>query len=235
MGKEEKTARSEQSRVLTIIGIVLCVLLIPMLIINITMIVDSYVHEDEVPSFFGLTPMIVLTESMEPVIDAGDLIVCKPVEVSDIAKGDIISFYDPMSTKNSVVTHRVVDILDIDGVIYFETMGDNNDGAKDVKPVAADKVIGRYSFRIRWVGSILMFMQSTLGLVVCIGVPLVLLIAYELIRRMVYEKSNNSDVDKMRAELEALKAEKERLEAEKRGTEETEETAGDEEEDKDNN
>lgn len=215
MGNKEKAARSKQSKVLTIVGIVLCVLLIPMLIINITMIIDSFVHEDEVPSFFGLTPMIVLTESMEPNIKAGDLIVCKPVDAKDIAVGDVISFFDPMSTTGSVVTHRVTEIIDEDGVLYFRTMGDNNDGAADPKPVAGDKVVGRYSFRIGGLGSALMFMQSTPGLIVCIGVPLVLLIGYELIRRMIYEKSNNTDIDKMRAELEALKAEKERLESEK--------------------
>lgn len=217
MGDKKKTARSKQCRVLTIIGIVLCVLLIPMLVINVTMIVNSFVHKDEVPSFFGLTPMIVLTESMEPEIKAGDLIVCKPVEASDIKVGDVISFFDPMSSSGAVVTHRVIEILETDGKLYFRTMGDNNDGAEDPKPVAGDKVVGLYSFRIGGLGSALMFMQSTPGLIVCIGVPLVLLIAYELIRRMIYEKSNRSDVDQMRAELEALKAEKERLEAEKQG------------------
>ena len=99
------------------------------------------------------------------------------------------------------------------GKIYFKTKGDANN-AEDYKPVPAENLVGEYQFRIAGVGKVLMFMQTTLGLVVCVGVPLVALITYELLRRRKYEKSNESDIDKMRAELEALRAEKEKLAAE---------------------
>lgn len=214
MDNNSKPELRKRDRVLTIVGIILCVLLIPMLVINITMIIGSYVHKDEVPSFLGLTPMIVLTESMEPDIKAGDLIVCKPIEAGDVKVGDVISFFDPMSTTDAVVTHRVVEIIEKEGVLSFRTKGDNNN-AEDYMPVPSENLVGRYSFRIPVVGRILMFMQTTLGLIVCIGIPLVALIAYELIRRRMYEKGKDTDVDEMRAELEALRAEKERLEAER--------------------
>ena len=61
---DQKQKKSVGHRILTVVGIVLCVILIPMLIINCTLIVKSFAHHDEVPSMFGIAPMIVLTDSM---------------------------------------------------------------------------------------------------------------------------------------------------------------------------
>jgi hypothetical protein len=53
-----------------------------------------------------------------------------------------------------------------------------------------------------------MFMQTTWGWVICIAVPLVLFLAYELISRKKSDKSKAKDMDALLAELEALKAAK---------------------------
>ena len=49
-------------------------------------------------------------------------------------------------------------------------------------------------------------MQSTAGLVVCVVVPIILLVGYDLLRRKKYEKNQEQDVAALMAELEALKA-----------------------------
>ena len=71
MNEAEKSTTLHKS--LTIIGIILCVILIPMLIINCTLIVKSLINKDEVPDFGGAVPFIVLTDSMYPDIKSGDL------------------------------------------------------------------------------------------------------------------------------------------------------------------
>ena len=91
----KKTADKKQKS-LTIIGIIFCLILLPILIVNITLIAKSYIHADEVPSVGGKFPMIVLTDSMYPEIESGDLIICNTAEAEEIAEGDVISFYDPM-------------------------------------------------------------------------------------------------------------------------------------------
>lgn len=53
-----------------------------------------------------------------------------------------------------------------------------------------------------------MFMQTTTGLIVCVVLPIVLLVAYDVIRRQIYEKNKKADTDALLAELEALRAEK---------------------------
>ncbi len=212
MDNEKKPTAKKSSKVATIVGIVLCVILIPILIVNITMIIDSLIHKDEVPGFFGMTPMIVMSGSMEPQIMTGDLIIDKSIDADDVEMGDVITFFNPKK-KQEVITHKVIDIEDDgDGTRTFITHGINNTEGTNEK-VPEENLIGIYWFRIPKLGDILFFMQTTTGLIVCIGIPLILLVGYEILRRFVYEKKNKSDMDNMMAELEALRAEKERLEA----------------------
>lgn len=211
--KPEKKTDTKQ-KILTIIGTILCLIMLPMLFINVTLIVKSYVHADEVPSVGGKFPMIVLTDSMYPVIESGDLIICNTANAEEIAEGDVISFYDPMGNGTSVVTHRVLEIVKEDGEISFRTKGDNNN-AEDQVLVPADSLIGIYQTRIPKVGNVAMFMQTTTGLIVCVVLPIVLLVGYDVLRRRKYEKSQKQDTDALLAELEALramKAEKEKEE-----------------------
>lgn len=62
--------------------------------------------------------------------------------------------------------------------------------------------------RIAGAGHIAMFMQSTAGLIICVVLPIILLVGYDIIRRRIYEKNNKQDTDALLAELEALRAEK---------------------------
>ena len=66
--KEKKTNVDTKQKVMTIVGTLLCIILLPVLVINVTLIVKSYVNTDEVPTLGGYCPMIVLTDSMFPVI-----------------------------------------------------------------------------------------------------------------------------------------------------------------------
>lgn len=201
--KDKKWTRSQI--VGAAIGIAACVILLPLLIVNLILIVKSYVSEDEVPSIGGITPMIVLTDSMDPEIKSGDLIFTKAVDPESVAVGDIITFFDPDGNGTSTVTHRVVEVLREDG-LQFRTKGDANN-TEDRTPVPAENLIGVYRMRLPGLGQAAMFMQTTPGLLVCVVVPLVLLIGIDLLRRRRMEKEQSSDREDLLAQLEALKAE----------------------------
>ena len=177
--KKEAMAQKEQKkqRILTIVGIVLCVILVPILIINCTLIIKSYVNTDEVPTIGGVCPLIVLTDSMLPEISSGDLIICKEIDAKDVKVNDVISFFDPAGNGSSVVTHRVIEIVEEDGVTKWRTRGDNNN-TEDKVLVPFENLVGIWSgTRIAGAGSVAMFLQTTPGLIVCVICPLALFIA----------------------------------------------------------
>ena len=206
MGQTNSTKKTDsKQKLLTIIGTILCVILLPVLIINVTLIAKSYINADEVPSVGGMFPMIVLTDSMYPVIESGDLILCHTAEADEIKVDDVISFYDPMGSGTSVVTHRVMEVIVDDGEIQFRTKGDNNN-AEDPALVPAENLIGTYQSRIPKVGHVALFMQTTTGLIVCCVLPILLLVGYDVLRRKKFEKTQKQDTDALLAELEALRA-----------------------------
>ena len=206
--KEPQEQPTKLHKALTIVGIVLCVILIPMLIINCTLIIKSFINKDEVPNIGGVLPLIVLTDSMAPDIMSGDIIICQQTDPETIVVGDDIAFFDPAGNGTSIVTHRVIEIVEEDGQKYFRTKGINNN-TEDRVLVPMDKLVGKYTgIRIPGAGHIALFMQSTPGLIVCVVVPIILLVGYDMIRRRMYEKSKGNDMETLMAELEALKAAK---------------------------
>lgn len=211
-----KKSTSAGHKVLTAFGAMLCVILIPILILNCTLIVKSYMNKDQVPSVGGIFPMIILTDSMEPVFSSGDMIVCHTIDAEDVKEDDIICFYDPAGNGTATVTHRVTKVTtDENGELAWETKGDANN-TEDSALVPAKNLVGIYQRNFAGLGNVAMFMQTTQGLIVCVICPIILLVVYDVIRQRLYEKSKKKDTDALLAELEALRAEKEKKEQEEK-------------------
>lgn len=207
MSKQQKESTNFTHKAFTVIGTILCIILTPILIINLTLIAKSYINQDEVPSVGGWLPLIVLTDSMQPEIDGGDLIICHTIEAEEIKTGDVIAFFDPAGNGTSIVTHRVIEIVEENGELSFRTKGDNNN-AEDKLLVSENDLVAIYKTRIAGAGNVAMFMQSPTGLIVCVVLPIVMLVGYDLIRRKLYERKRDDDTAALMAELEALRAEK---------------------------
>ena len=222
MKNEKRDDRNKEKtsilyKAMTVLGAILCVILIPILIINCTLIIKSFTNSDKVPDMAGYFPMIVLTDSMYPGIQSGDLILCHTEDPEDVKVGDVISFFDPDGNGSSVVTHRVQEITtDENGGLAWITKGDANN-AVDRSAVPAGDLVGIYIRRFAGLGRTAMFMQTTQGLIICVVCPILLLLLYDMVRRRIYEKSRKDDRDALMAELEALRAEKEEKEKKNKG------------------
>ncbi len=73
---------------------------------------------------FSVFPKVIISGSMVPVIDIGDVVIIRELAGEEVQLGDIILF--PMYERKLVV-HRVIDIQHKDGQTFFETKGDAND------------------------------------------------------------------------------------------------------------
>ena len=206
--KQETTQTPPRNRALTVVGVILCIILIPLVLINCTLIVKQLINKDEVPNVGGVFPMIVLTNSMQGTFDGGSLIFCKTANAKDIKAGDIICFFDPAGNGSSTTTHRVKEVQTDDaGNISFITKGDANN-TEDKTPVPANKLVGKYWFRIAGLGSAAMFMQTTPGLIIFVIVPILLLVAYDVFRRRRFDAQKDAETAALEEELRALRAQK---------------------------
>jgi signal peptidase I len=66
----------------------------------------------------------VRSASMAPAVPRDSLAITAEVDPADIVLGDIVTF---RADSGAVVMHRVVEILDVNGVLRFRTQGDLND------------------------------------------------------------------------------------------------------------
>lgn len=209
--QQNKTSRN----IGIVIGILLCAVSIPVIIFNLFFIIQGFISPDKVPSMSGKTPLIVLTDSMFPTIEGGDLIICEEVKANEVQVGDVISFFDPASTSNAVVTHRVTKISEDKDGLKFNTKGDAN-SKEDSTKVPADKLVGKYTnTKISGLGNFCMWLKSVPGIIVCVGIPLVLLVGYDVIRRRMFAKKQAEKEAELKAELEKLKAQQKKDNASK--------------------
>ncbi|MFK8213997.1 signal peptidase I [Haloferax volcanii] len=136
------------------------------------------------PQAFGAdASYTVLSGSMSPTFDAGDVVVVRDVPPADISEGDILTYRAAGSAitdeRTDRVTHRVVAVDRSGDSPVFRTKGDANEDI-DSDPVAADRVVGRVWFHVPYLGLAAQFAQSRLGLVLFVILPGALLVVTEL-------------------------------------------------------
>ena len=192
-----------------VVSIIILIILIPILFVNGVILVNSFMHPDEIPSFFGWKPFIVLSGSMETEIDAGDVAVVKETDTASLKKGDIIAF----KSGEIVITHRIYDIIQEEGETRYITKGDNNN-AEDNGYVLPEQIEGVYQFKISRLGNIEMFIQTPIGMIVCLSVPFIILVLVQIVdskrnQKYIEEKGNKQKI--MEEEIERLKKENEEL------------------------
>jgi signal peptidase len=79
------------------------------------------------PHVLGYRTMTMLTASMSPSIDPGDVTVVTPLAVSDVTEGMVITYHIPIG-EHQLITHRVVSVEHgTDGSVTVQTKGDNNE------------------------------------------------------------------------------------------------------------
>lgn len=201
--------------VFTVLKAIIVIILLPIIFFNGVIIVDSILHKDEIPSFFGWKPFIVMSGSMQAELFAGDVAIIKEVDTNSLEVGDIIAYQE---SKDFVVTHRVIEeVIDEDGQRKFVTKGDNNNEV-DLKQVAMDQVEGKYVGKISKIGYLLLFIQTPIGTVISVSIPIAILLilhAIENKKNTKYMKEEADQNESLKQEIERLKQENEKLAKEK--------------------
>lgn len=91
---------------------------------------------------FPVYPSVIATGSMEPMIKPGDVILVDKAtsieEIYSLREGDVIQF----SRDAILISHRIIEIVEEEGVKLFYTKGDNN-SAPDFAPVRPEQVKGK--------------------------------------------------------------------------------------------
>lgn len=149
--------------IVKVISPILYMILIPIIIFNFTLIIKSFIDPNEIPDFFGYKSFVIVSGSMEPTIMTGDAILVKEVSEDEIKTNDIISF----SQEGTIVTHRITEMIEENGVKKYKTKGDNNN-SEDKEKITYEKIEGKYQFKIRQFGVIVEILKNKITLILLI-------------------------------------------------------------------
>ena len=107
----------------------------------------------------GITAHVELSDSMRPLLRAGDVVWLQRVGARDARVGDVVAFDDPRG--DATLLHREERIRrDAFGRLAFTTRGDANDEAESWA-IERDGSLGRYAgFRVPVVGRAVLALQG---------------------------------------------------------------------------
>ena len=177
-----------KSKAAKVLNTIVDIIVVLILVVSVLMVVLSLTTKSSgVPNLFGYAPMSVESYSMEPTINKGDLIIGKVT--NDIGYeykvGDIVTFPVEIQGVQTFNTHRIIEVIEDDGITYYKTQGDN----KDTNPIAdedmqtSDSIVAVYTgAKIPAIGNFFGFIRTQLGFFLCVLLPMILFFVYEAIR-----------------------------------------------------
>lgn len=186
-----------------IVDIVIVVLILFSVIISISSITAK--ANNGVPDLFGYTPFSVQTDSMKPTLREGDYIFIEECDAEELQVGDIITYFTIINGERAINTHRIVNVYNNNGVIEYQTQGDNKETnpEPDKLLLSPGDVIGKYNgTRIPVLGTAIDYMSTQLGFFLIILLPVLLFTLYQ-IYKLVNVILYNHKVDMINAANEA--------------------------------
>ena len=147
----------------------ICAILIALL--NASMFIQSKVFLKPVPTVFGYSYANVLSGSMEPLVSAGDLVVCK--EQDEYSVNNVVLFED----EGYVILHRIVG--EEDGA--FITQGDANN-VPDEARIQPEDIHGILVCSFKGLGSQMAHLSTGIGALWFIATSLLMFLALDFAR-----------------------------------------------------
>lgn len=121
--------------------------------------------------------VVVRSGSMEPAVPLGSLVWLQPQARYDV--GQVIAYTHPDSNNNhTVVLHRIETKTESVTTTY-QTKGDAN-GSIDAVSVSESDIYGAMKYQFTFIGHVLTWVQSQVGVLITIIFPIILVISHKI-------------------------------------------------------
>ena len=160
-------------------GIIVKILMLIIIFISIIIIVQKVTNNQE--SFLGFRIFRVQTGSMIPQYQVGDVIIVKETEPDQIKIGDDVTYQGKTGQmKGLLVTHRVVDIEEVDGKRVFHTKGIANNLEDPV--VSENQINGVVQTKMYILSWICVLLNNKYVFYFCGILPLTIYVAFRVFK-----------------------------------------------------
>ncbi|PKK99257.1 MAG: signal peptidase I [Tenericutes bacterium HGW-Tenericutes-2] len=162
--------------------------------------------KDDIANVFGNGFTTVLTDSMDgeesDSFTVDDIVFVKLLNDESRAKlevGDIITYFSmdiPGLGVQGLITHRISEIIVIEGETFFITKGDKA-GATDDAPIHISEALAQYQSKWVGAGGALKYLQTPSGFALFVILPVIIMLVFEgimLVRNVI--RLNNEKLEK---------------------------------------
>ena len=145
-------------------------------------------------SFFNFRMFTVITGSMKPQYNIGDVLLAKKVDPKSIKVGDNITYQGTVNSfKDKVVTHQVVRIEQNSGKYYFHTKGLANLVEDPI--VSEDQVYGKVIYKTLIISFVYKIISTNVGFYAFIIVPIMYIIVSEIISTLLEREEKKRNIE----------------------------------------
>ena len=173
MGKNKKSTGSKAFNIIEGIVIALLILLIAFMLF----LYFSFSKTGAAPSVFGYNIYYTKAVNMQPAVMPGSAVIASRKQIDEIKKGSIILC---TSDDNTILT-RVTELLNEDGRLYYIVRFDTA-REDDTFKIPTENVIAKAVYTSAPLGALLGFATSTLGILLVIIIPSLLIIVLQVVR-----------------------------------------------------
>ena len=157
----------------------LYIVIIPIIIYDMFLIIQTLIKPGVTPDFFGYKTFSIISGSMEPKININDIVIVKNVDKNQIKINDIITF----KIEDETITHRVINIKQIDNKLIYTTKGDSNE-VTDIEKIEYNQIAGKYVGKLPKIGKLLSILKNKY----IFGLILIFLIIFYMLQRKNIQK-----------------------------------------------
>jgi signal peptidase I len=188
--------------------------LVPIIIVSCGVGLPKILNTDIFPLFVVISGSMCISEeqcntfshAFDRTLHVGDLLVIQGVDAknlkTDYPNSDIIVFRNPNKEPNDIganIVHRIIDVGEVDGKLYFHTKGDGNGGKENFWPqepknsidpwyTSEDYVYGKVVMRVPWVGSLAMQSQKHNAIPIILVIAIILVVTYGFVLPLIKKK-----------------------------------------------
>lgn len=167
-----------------------------------SLIIQKFALKEEVPNIFGYKILQVMSGSMSGEFETGDTILIKEVKSEgDLKIGDVITY---RIDKNTLVTHRIVNITKIGEKLNYTLKGDANN-IEDSEKITFSNIEGIYVRKLNLIGKLITFMQKPYGLIITFMTPTLLILIVINNEKVKEEKRNRRRRKRLIYEMQCTK------------------------------
>ncbi len=211
-----------------IVNTIINILIVLVLVISVLVATLALTSKSSgISNVFGYTFQVIMSDSMDGGSDEydggdfkkGDVIIGKVTKNDKLdtpgtyEKGDIVTFEGILQGNDhlgeQLICHRVIDVQERNGVLVYQTQGDNRSVSQlpdqgDVSEyITAYEIVAVYDTadftgkKIAGVGKVYEFINSQLGFFLCILLPMIIFFLYVLIKVVInfveYKKAKDDE------------------------------------------